>query len=435
MSAEDIVDVQIIANTSSPDRAGFGVPLLMGYHTNWLDRVREYGNDLTELTDDGFAVTDPIYKMAANMLAQNPAVSKFKVGRLANAYTQTVELTPTDTTEGQIYSVTIGAETATFTVPAAATVAIICAGLESAINALTGAFTATDNTTEVSVAADVAGTLFGYSGINRQILDFEDVTADPGVAADLNAIVAEDPAWYGLAVDAQNKAMGQAIAAIAETLNVIFVMDSMDAGMVDAGSTTDWAYLANASAYDRVGTAFHANSGQWLSAAWLGKMLPTDPGSATWKFKTLAGITVDTLRAAEVAALVAKKSNYYTECNGINITCEGWAASGTFFDETRFIDWLSARISEGAFKALVDNPKLPYTNAGIEVILNIVRARLSDGIDAGGLSADPAPVVTAPSVASIDAADKAARCVPNIKFTATLAGAIHKVQIRGTLVL
>jgi hypothetical protein len=49
------------------------------------------------------------------------------------------------------------------------------------------------------------------------------------------------------------------------------------------------------------------------------------------------------------------------------------------------------------------------------------------------LSSDPAPVVTVPKVADISAGNKTTRTLPDMKFTGTLAGAIHKVIITGVV--
>ena len=51
----------------------------------------------------------------------------------------------------------------------------------------------------------------------------------------------------------------------------------------------------------------------------------------------------------------------------------------------------------------------------------------------GILAADPAFTVTAPAVADVSAGDKTARTLPDVDFDATLAGAIHKVEISGTV--
>ena len=63
----------------------------------------------------------------------------------------------------------------------------------------------------------------------------------------------------------------------------------------------------------------------------------------------------------------------------------------------------------------------------------VIKAVLSDGIRAGGLASDPAPEVTAPAVKDVDPVTKAGRILPDVKFTATLAGAIHQLEIDGTL--
>ena len=76
---------------------------------------------------------------------------------------------------------------------------------------------------------------------------------------------------------------------------------------------------------------------------------------------------------------------------------------------------------------------MPYTNQGIDVFRSIVNGVLQLGIDQGILTASPAPVVTAPDISQVDTADKTARTLRNINFTATFAGAIHKVTVQGTI--
>ena len=62
-----------------------------------------------------------------------------------------------------------------------------------------------------------------------------------------------------------------------------------------------------------------------------------------------------------------------------------------------------------------------------------VREILDLGITQGILAADPAPTITVLKVADVSQADKANRNLPDITFNATLAGAIHKVTVRGTV--
>ncbi len=67
------------------------------------------------------------------------------------------------------------------------------------------------------------------------------------------------------------------------------------------------------------------------------------------------------------------------------------------------------------------------------MVKSVLNGALKDGVRAGGLAADPAPEVTAPAVADVDAVTKGDRILPDVKFSGTLAGAIHNLVIDGTL--
>jgi hypothetical protein len=53
----------------------------------------------------------------------------------------------------------------------------------------------------------------------------------------------------------------------------------------------------------------------------------------------------------------------------------------------------------------------------------------------GILAADPAYEITAPDASEVSVADKGNRLLPDMEFTGTYAGAIHKVEIQGVLSL
>lgn len=200
--------------------------------------------------------------------------------------------------------------------------------------------------------------------------------------------------------------------------------------------TTDLGAELKALALDRTALIFtKAADTEFPEAAWGGKVLPFDPGTVTWAFQTLALVTVDTLTDAEKAKAIANNVNTYTELGGQNLTQNGTMASGRFIDVRRGVDFLVARIGERVFGTIVSAPKIPYTDAGITIIDSDVRAVL-DGNTVGEtplLASDPAPTTTVPLAAAVDTQDKADRILRNVNFTATLAGAIHKAIIRGTV--
>lgn len=439
MSLDTIIQVNITRNTTSPTQTGFGTPMLCGYHTKYADRVRSY-TDLEGLVDDGFATTDPIYLMASALLSQTNAPPIFKVGRRALAPTQTFRFVPTITTEGHVYTLTItgpgatSGETFTYTVDGDDTVATIIDGLMADISGNTGEWTATDDNTHLTIAADDAGDLFSVTGLSSG-LTFTDLTTDPGIATDLAAIAVIDSDWYALAIDSNSEAEIAAAAAWVETQTKIFVAQTSDTTVLDNAVTTDIASDLEASAYDRTGIFWHADSSDYLTCAMLGKILTEQPGTVTWAYKTLASIAVDSLTSSNLTVLDSKTCNHYTTIAGVNVTRYGRVASGEYFDVMRGTDWLAARIQERVYGVLVNSPKIPYTDQGVQAVRAEILAQLGIGVQRGFLAADPAPTCTVPLVADVADADKAARLLQDVTFRATLAGAIHKMIISGQLSL
>lgn len=440
MSLEDIVSVSITAQTTTVSRLGFGTPLIARYHNVIASTVREY-KSLTAMTDDGWPSTDPAVLIATKIAAQNPKPASWKIGKRSTAFSQSCRLTPINTTEGFVYSfdIVVGSTTTTisYTVPAAATVNSIATALQALIDAVAGV-SAVDNTGSVQINTDTAGDLVDYVGISESPDDwqFKDETADPGIAADLAAIETVDPdGWYALILDSNSEAEILAAAAWIEARKKIFLCNTSDTEVVDNVVTNDVMSDLQSFAYARTAIIYsQARLLNWTGAAWAGNRLPSDPGSSTWAFKTLASVQVDSaLTGGQVAVIESKGGNVYRTIAGVNVTTFGITASGEYIDVTRFIDWLDARIKERIFGVLINNPKVPYTDTGVDLMRAQVLAQLQQGIAVGGLAADPAPTVTAPLVADIDPSDKAARILPDINFQATLAGAIHKLVISGVL--
>jgi hypothetical protein len=527
MSLDSIIDVQISALTTSVARRGFGIPLIVAYFptTIFPERVRTY-TSLTAMTDDGFPETHPAYLMATALKAQNPSVRTWKVGRRALPMTQELRITPTMTTEGEIVSLTVEGTEVTYTIPAAATVASVLDGVNSALNAIVGvthsddtthgtlyanrkksvrvtvttaddevAFTVTINGTTYSYTSDTSATvteirdglealltasdepitvadvstnamditaddeigfeiyvgaggtgvltlsasvsaysLLHVSGIDG--FDFQDRTANPGIATDLSAIEAEDGDFYGLLIDSNSEAEIAAAAAWAEARTVIFGASSMDSIVLDSGTTTDIFSDLETAGYNRAYGIYTVNTGQYSAARWMGKMLPQDPGSATWAFQKLSGNDAAVLTGGEQTALDGKKANYYHSVAGVSITRNGWASSGLYIDIQWGVDWLKDNIQTRLFQLLVDRPKLPFTQSTADLIRAELLAALLEAQRNGIVAPDTEDqpwVVTVPPPGDVSALDRAARIWSDCEFSAYLAGAAHEIQIQGTL--
>jgi len=442
MPLSDIITINIVTETAGVTAAGFGVILILSADAAFVERVRSY-TSITALAVD-FASTTGTYKAANAIFAQNPKVEKVMVGRLALKPTQqwAIDIGTAGVLNSTAYKVQVRSNIATFTSDASATEAEIIAGLVSAINALSGdTVTASDQTTFLRIAGNTAGSWDRVMVLNPDgnpdvgvYLSITPDHADPGVATDLAAIAAVDNTWYAIVNPWGSKLMNLAIAAYAESAKKLFLCDVQDSATITAAAGgTDLADELKDAAYARTAAIYHPDNEAMAAAAWGGKCLPFDPGSETWKFKTLAGVSAASLTATHQTNLEAKRCNYYYNVAGVNITSQGVVAANEFIDVIRFRDWLEARMSERIFFRLATLKKIPYTDRGYAVIEGEIRAQLDEGVDVGGLSSDPAPVVTVPKVIDANPVDKAARLARGFLFNATLAGAIHKLVINGTI--
>ncbi len=434
MSLNDIVQVTITTATSAPSRVGFGIPLVMAYHTNWPERAREY-TEVADMVTDGFAATDPAVLAVTALLAQNPKPQYVVVGREENTSKMKINLVPTAQNSTD-YTVYLNGNEATFTSDATATVAEITAGLKTKIDLLGESVTVTDNTTDLDIEADTVADQFSFYTADRTLIDMNDVTPDAGggIADDIAKVRIENDDWYTCHLTTQGKDVIKAAAAHIETLYKMLVVSSPDTDIYDGASTTDVAYELQAAGYARTALMYHYKSNvQFPACAWAGRCLPKDPGSITWKFKTLSGVDYMSFTTTEESAIEAKDCNMYVRIAGLSMAQEGVTSSGEFIDVIRGTDFIRARLQEYIFAVLKNADKIPFTNAGISTVVAEVLAVLRLAVGNGILTEDPAPTVQAPLASAVSAADKASRLLPDVKFTGTLAGAIHATQISGTI--
>ena len=282
----------------------------------------------------------------------------------------------------------------------------------------------------------MANAIFAQNpSVSRVVVGRAD-SGDETVAASLAAIQAEDNSWYGLAVDQTFASDVSSIAAWVEANKKVGFYWTTDPDVVDATKNTDIASVLKGMAYDRAVVIWHptpTTGVDYPDAAWMGEGFPYEPGSSTWAYKTLKGITPDNVAGKETT-LQNKNCNYYSEVGGVNITQEGKVASGEWIDIIIGTDWIEARLRESVYSAFVNNRKIPYDDTGIAVIEGLVKGVLNEAASKGILQADSI-VVTVPKYADIPTADKIARKLPDVNFTALYQGAIHRTTINGTISL
>lgn len=441
-SLSSIVNVAVSTLATQVQQPGFGLPLIADYHTRWAERVRLYSGSpdgLAAMVTDGFLVTDAAYLAASRLVAQSPAVPQFAIGRRALAPDLQVDLFPTAANLSNYVVDLVGPAGLTASVSylsdATATVAEIVAGLVSAINTAAVGITATNvgPNTNVRCKAAAAGTWFSVSVRDISLNTAKQTHADPGIATDLAAILAESQAWYGLTLTTQGSAEIVAAAAWVEANKRIAVLGSQDSDIANNAATTDVASTVKTANEFRSAVFYKTGGDQFQGAALLGSVLPLDPGKVTAWGRKLASQNADTLTETHLANLLAKNAMWFTTYGGIAITRDGKCAAGGYLDTIRDRDFLESRLQTDVFTVLTNSDKVPFTDKGASAVIGAVKARLDLAVTDGILSDNPAPQVIGPTVATVATADKAARKYKPITFTATLAGAIQAVNITGTV--
>lgn len=248
--------------------------------------------------------------------------------------------------------------------------------------------------------------------------------------------VSFDNDFYGVAIESKEKGDILDVAMKIEALQKIFAASTSDADVESSLVNTDVVSELVKLGYARTFIMYHTQASTYHpDCAWLGDGLPRDPGSATWKFKTLNGIPVDSFSTNTRDTLINKGANIYEKIAGVSMTREGVMAEShtTFIDIIHGIDWLQQRMMERIFARLTTAPKVPYTNDGIAIIESLVRAQLDQGIAYGVIAPEPEYTVSVPDVLDCDPLDRADRILRDVKFNARLAGAIHTITITGTV--
>lgn len=166
--------------------------------------------------------------------------------------------------------------------------------------------------------------------------------------------------------------------------------------------------------------------------AYSGRMVPTQPGAATWAYKNLKGVVADDLTTNQsINGRTISHVNTYEIIGGIAVTRDGITSAGTYIDIRVGIDWLEARIQERVFQRIASLDKIPYTDFGIGIIEAELRAQLDQAVSVGLINDDYQ--IQVPKAADVSPVDKAQRLLPDVFFTATLTNAIHRVIIQGTV--
>lgn len=362
-----------------------------------------------------------------------------------------------------------GAGAASDTAVLVCTQATAAAALATAINALTitGSSVAASIGTVAASGANVTisridGNLTdvqNWTSNGFSSLQLTDLTADPGITADLTAIKAANPgAWFGLILDSNSSAEILSAAAWTEatgqTGQVFFANNSDAINGQASGDTSSVFYELHQLGYTR--TLAQNNSTQLLNyggASICAYMLSQNPGSTVAAYKSQPGVPADspiTLPEANALAINSmtatnpgpggKFGNYYKTTAGQNWLWPGCVPSGQWMDIIIGATAVNLAVQQAVASVLAGLPKVPFDDFGlgligtaIEAVLRLFSTSQYNFILPDGQ--DPArPIsVLIPKASSLTSAQRASRDVTGFAWSAGLQGAALNAKIAGTL--
>lgn len=437
---DNIVTGSITSETTTTPREGFGVQGACAYHTKNTDPFRDY-SALPDMATDGFSSSDTAYRMVGAAFEQNPRPLSVRLIRMTTAVHHTVKLTVTATADGKSAGVTItdaagvahvmshliaGGEGANGAATALATAITALAGVQSAV--ATGA--------AIVVTIATAGDVWFYDTLVG--MDYLDQTPDASIDTDLTNALLVDDGFYGVTISINSAANIAKVDAWSEANKKLFAAQTADSIEKRSGTSVIGAAIT-AAKYTHTLPMYHSKPRQFMACAWLGLMLPKDPGSAAFALKQISGVDIDPLTQTEKNALNANGLNYYVKGGSRGVTRKlGTVGSGQRADVIVGQDWLDNEMKTSVFDMLAQSDKTNMDDGGIATVENVMRGVLKLGVrrnflEAGNGDDIPAPTVQPLKVSDIPQADRDNGLLSGLRWSANMTNAILGVNYTGTL--
>lgn len=434
---QPVAIVNIVLQSSSVTRAGFGTQIFIASHNQFPERVRLY-QSISGVAED-FPEDSPVYAAAQSAFNNNPKITQFKVGRRASSST----LTPVVQEDGGTYSFTVDANglsaTLTFTTATTSTATAIATGLVADL----GSSDPIKDYVSISASADtvvvsgIAGAVFTVSDLDNLTSVSESTETASEV---LNAIREEDDDFYFVAAEDHTSQFQQDMAlAIQSTEKVYFTSSQDPANYTTYGdlSTDSFALLHKGNFTRTISFYHHLADTRFPETTFIsmGAVTAPDQQAITWFGQMLEGLPVSLntsgkpLTATQRNNLDARNANYLWNTSAGVRTAEAKTSSGRWIDDQITMDCMTARVREGIEGLILNQPmsKVPANDDGLAMIKSAISFELEKFKRAGTI--DSYDVFTENAVI-----DPQTRVCTGIVFDAYLSGAIHRVIINGTLI-
>ncbi|NBI43460.1 DUF3383 family protein [[Haemophilus] felis] len=438
-----LVNVQIELGTTAIQGKSFSDMLILAKHSLATGRVMVV-TDANQLLELGLLPSDPLYLATSAAFAQGSHVSQVFIGRVkANHYSLDLsEMKRGGKFKAKVQVLSNGNYQShnvdvNFTTSASETANAVKSNLEGLNAQMT--ISASDSTLNIELNANVDVVFSEIEGGTLTATYTENLTNA------LAECAKENNRWYGLGLASRQAAEVLQVADWAEANGKLFLTASADRNILVPSSNTDLASACKEKNYFRTAVMYsHKAETEYPDMALMSYCFTFYPGAENWNLKKLSGVSHSPLSEGEFIAAKNKNCTTFENFNdSFSVTQGGKVAGGEWIDIIRFRDWLLQEIQINTTSAMINAyGKLPYTDAGIEVIGQAIRQALDLGVARGGIAPVELDesgkevknyVITLPKAASVSDNNKALRILQDVKFVARLAGAINVTEIKGNL--
>lgn len=461
MFIDTLVNISISQASAPVSAESLSVPLLISdTDPGWTnsDVVRTYGT-VDEMVADGVSATSNLAVFASRLLGGSPKPSYFLVGKKANSGTAGVgEKIKIDFSH-------VGDQNAEAVLTMNG-VAKDVDGDQYAMPQNMAAAFQSDSSVNLTITYTSGNTYFEAEAKPGQSIDATDAdtnyyritierqataaTQGSLSATDLDAFVAANPAFYAVIPVAASDSDIKVLADWVEGVDKLAWVASASDNNSDQTSNDSVAGYVKSKAYRNTAVVYSPlSAAKGITAAWAGAIIPQTPGTANPAYQTLPGIVADTLSTGTLLATVGNlveatpgnRANVYISQYSSGVTLAGTTGASTIY-EVMGVHWLKFNMRAAVFSVLKGQKKA-LTDKGVQTFIAAVRGVLAKAVTNGLV--DPAPgtdaegndlpgiSVTAPSVGTLTAAQRAGGVCPPITFTCTLSGPINAVRITGVL--
>lgn len=456
-----IINLSVGIQSAATPRTSFGIPLILDFENAQVSGagapvIGTYSS-LAEMVADGWKTYHSAYKLAAALCAQQPRPAVFKVAGMATgvAADDLDDIVAEDSDWWMILATT----------RTAAQIKAIASWVEAA-SSRCAYLGCTNDAAAKAAGVSVLSELFSAGRMRTAMvyqaptvqevrLYFDKLLVDAAVGPPATNANTFDCKVNDTSIAQQtfavshNNTLTAIAAALAGTAAVATatVHASADAPL---GANNDYIKLTAASALvdmlisdivvaqgsqqASVRIEEYTPSSIPVDAAWCGKVLPHDPGSATWAHKTLSGPAADTLTTAQRGYIQVQRGNWYSTELGFAITfpgtCSKESSPGTpyYIDQVQLADAIESELQTGLMDILNRSKKIPYTDQGVAMLLAEFKKVEDKYVASGALvkkSFDDS--YTIPSVASQAAGDVSSRIFRGLQASWQTSGGIHVV--------